>query len=213
MQQRRPVPGRSRLSRRPLPASAEPTCSSNAACPAGAACFGGRCRVGPSCTDDADCAALFPGDSSACVEKATRWCRNDPSVRCTTRNDCPPCPDGGACRRLCEPRRLKFYFSPVGGAKAAELSDLFLDPDEPGLHNATIGSTELGERDVESRRPARCEDAPGELLRRRLVVRAGEHRDHLLWWLPGRSHLQSVTRRPGRRTLRRPGGPASVRPP
>jgi hypothetical protein len=31
----------------------------------------------------------------------------------------------------------------VGGAKAAELSDLFLDPDEPGLHNATLGSTKL----------------------------------------------------------------------
>ena len=31
----------------------------------------------------------------------------------------------------------------MGGAKAAELSDLFLDPDEPGLHNATIGSAKL----------------------------------------------------------------------
>ena len=38
---------------------------------------------------------------------------------------------------------MKFYFSPVGGSKAAELSDLFLDPDEPGLHNATTGSTKL----------------------------------------------------------------------
>ncbi len=123
--------------------ASEPACASNAACPTGAVCFGGKCRAAPSCTDDADCSALFPGASSACVEKDTRWCRNDPSVRCTTRNDCPPCPDGGACRRLCEPRRLKFYFAPVGGAKAAELSDLFLDPDEPGLHNATIGSTKL----------------------------------------------------------------------
>ena len=54
-------------------ANAEPACSNNAACPAGAVCFGGRCRVGSSCTDDADCAALFPGGSSACVEKTTRW--------------------------------------------------------------------------------------------------------------------------------------------
>ena len=38
---------------------------------------------------------------------------------------------------------MKFYFSPVGGSKAGELSDLFLDPDEPGLHNATTGSTKL----------------------------------------------------------------------
>jgi hypothetical protein len=79
----------------------------------------------------------------SCVEKETRWCRNDPSVRCATRTDCPPCPGGGACARLCAPRRLKFYFAPQGGAKAGELADLFLDPDEDGLHNAEIGSTKL----------------------------------------------------------------------
>ena len=72
---------------------------------------------------------------------------------------------------------------------------------------------QAGQRDVESQRPVRCEDAPGELLRRRLVVRAGEHRDHLRRWLSRRPDLQSVTRRPARRTLRRPRGPASVRPP
>ena len=213
MQQRRPVPGRSRLSRRPLPASAEPTCSSNAACPAGAACFGRRCRVGPSCTDDADCAALFPGDSSACVEKATRWCRNDPSVRRTTRNDCPPCPDGGACRRLCEPRRLKFYFSPVGWREGGGAERALPRSRRARPAQRQHRLDQAGQRDVESQRPVRREDAPGELLRRRLVVGAREHRDHLRWWLPGRSDLQSVTRRPGRRTLRRPGGPASVRPP
>jgi arylsulfatase A-like enzyme len=121
----------------------EPACSTTAQCPAGAVCFGSKCRAGPSCIEDADCANLFPGQSYACVEKDTRWCRNDPSVRCSSDDDCPACPDGGACARLCEPRRLKFYFAPGGGDKAAELADLFLDPDEVGLHEAKIGSTKL----------------------------------------------------------------------
>ena len=57
----------------------EPACSTTAQCPAGAVCFGAKCRAGPSCIEDADCANLFPGQSYACVEKDTRWCRNDPA--------------------------------------------------------------------------------------------------------------------------------------
>ncbi len=121
----------------------EPACSTTAQCPTGAVCLGNKCRVAPSCTDDGDCDALFPGQNYACADKAARWCRNDPSVRCTTRADCPACPDGGACRRLCEPRRLKFYFTPGVGDKSVELADLFLDPDEDGLHNNKIGSPKL----------------------------------------------------------------------
>ena len=123
--------------------SVEPGCNSNTDCPSGAVCYGHKCRIGPSCIEDADCGRLFPGQSYSCVEKETRWCRNDPSVRCTTRDDCPSCPGGGACARLCAPRRLKFYFAPQGGAKASEIADLFLDPDEDGLHDAQIGSTKL----------------------------------------------------------------------
>jgi hypothetical protein len=93
--------------------------------------------------DNVDCGALFPGQSYGCVEKTTRWCRNDPSVRCTTRSDCPACPQGGACGRVCEPRRLKFYFTPGVGNQAAQLADLFLDPDEDGLHQGKQGSTKL----------------------------------------------------------------------
>jgi hypothetical protein len=121
----------------------EPACTSTTQCPAGAVCLGNQCRVAPACVEDTDCGALFPGGSYACVEKATRWCRNDPSVRCTTRSDCPACPDGGPCGRLCEPRRLKFYFAPSTGQKSSELADLFLDPDEVGLHQYKIGSTIL----------------------------------------------------------------------
>src|SRR5262249_44592348 len=121
----------------------EAGCSSNANCPAGAVCLGNKWRIGPACIEDADCGRLFPGQSYACVAQDTRWCRNDPSVRCTSHNDCPVCPLGGACARLCEPRRLKFYFAPVAGANASELSDQFLDPDEDGLHNGKIGSTKL----------------------------------------------------------------------
>ena len=111
----------------------EPACSATAQCPSGAVCLGNKCRVGPSCIEDGDCGRLFQGQSYACVEKETRWCRNDPSVRCTSANDCPICPTG-ACGRVCEPRQLKFYFAPGGGERAAELADLFLDPDENGLH-------------------------------------------------------------------------------
>jgi len=120
-----------------------PACITQAQCPAGSACLGQKCRVAPACIDDVDCAGLFPGGNYTCVERDTRWCRNDPSVRCTTRADCPVCPDGGACGRVCEPRRLKFYFSPNSGDKGVEMSDLFLDPDEDGLHQPKIGSTKF----------------------------------------------------------------------
>ena len=122
---------------------AEPACTTTSQCPVGAVCLGLKCRVAPPCIEDADCGRLFPGGSYACVEKATRWCRNDLNVRCSANSDCPICPEGGACGRLCEPRRLKFYFAPVGTDKAGELSDLFLDPDETGVHEPKINSTKL----------------------------------------------------------------------
>ena len=120
-----------------------PACVTQDQCPVGSVCLGNKCRVAPACISNTDCAGLFPGDNYACVEQETRWCRNDPSVRCTTRADCPVCPDGGACSRLCEPRRLKFYFATNGGDKGVEMADLFLDPDEDGLHQPKIGSTKL----------------------------------------------------------------------
>jgi hypothetical protein len=43
------------------------------------------------------------------------------------------------CGRLCEARVLKFYATP-GSVPGAELSDLFLDPDEHGLHRGMPGS-------------------------------------------------------------------------
>ena len=49
--------------------------------------------------------APLPGQSYSCGE-GDALSRNDPSVRCTTRDDCPSCPAGGACARLCAPRRL-----------------------------------------------------------------------------------------------------------
>jgi hypothetical protein len=122
--------------------AAEPACSATAQCPAGAVCLDNTCRAGPSCIEDADCGRLFPGQRFACVDKETRWCRNAPGVRCTSAADCPSCPHG-ACGRLCEPRRLKFYFAPGGGPRAAQLADLFLDPDEGGLHGIEAGPSEL----------------------------------------------------------------------
>ena len=115
-------------------ASAEPACSGPAQCPSGAACLGGRCRVAPACIDDANCAAIFPSGHFACVEPETKWCRNAPDVRCGSNADCPVCAAGPGptpppCSRLCEARQLKLYITP-----ALELTDLFLDPDEHGLH-------------------------------------------------------------------------------
>ncbi len=115
--------------------TAEAACTATSQCPVGAACLGRRCRVAPSCVDDGDCARLFPGGTFACVEKAARWCRNAPGVRCATRDDCPACPGGAPCGRSCEPRRLKFYVAPGDGNRATQMSDLFLDPDEFGLHD------------------------------------------------------------------------------
>jgi hypothetical protein len=114
---------------------AETVCSSSSQCRQGAVCLGGRCRGGPSCVDDATCASLFPIGHSACVESGAKWCGNAPSVRCATDADCPACAGGpgptpAPCRRLCEARQLKLYIS----APKLELTDLFLDPDEHGLH-------------------------------------------------------------------------------
>ena len=65
--------------------------------------------------------------------KDQRWCRNAPGTTCSEHADCPACPAGTpACGRLCEARQLKFYVNPGGGHPA--MTDLFLDPDERGLH-------------------------------------------------------------------------------
>ena len=120
-----------------------PSCTADADCPVGGVCLGLECRVAPPCIEDADCGRLFPGGSYACVEKTTHWCRNDLNVKCNADTDCPVCPLGGACGRLCEPRRFKFYFAPTNTDKAGELSDLFIDPDETGVHEEKINSTKL----------------------------------------------------------------------
>jgi hypothetical protein len=116
-------------------ASAEPACSGAGQCPSGSACLGGRCRAAPACVDDANCEAIFPSGHFACVEPETKWCRNAPDVRCGSNADCPVCPAGPGptpppCSRLCEARELKLYIS----VPSLELTDLFLDPDEHGLH-------------------------------------------------------------------------------
>jgi hypothetical protein len=115
-------------------------CAGTSSCASGAVCLDGICREGPACQDDSDCAALL-GTDFVCTAKDQRWCRNQPNVACTTNADCPVCPavDGNPvpCARLCEARVLKFY--KVLGA--SELSDLFLDPDEQGLHD--LGATSL----------------------------------------------------------------------
>jgi hypothetical protein len=112
-------------------------CSSNAQCSPGAACIGNKCRMAPACTGDSDCTALV-GAGYVCGGKAEKWCRNAPDVSCSANADCPVCPTVGSspipCSRLCESRVLKLYVSP-GAAAPVELSDLFLDPDEDGLHS------------------------------------------------------------------------------
>jgi len=125
----------------------EPACSTTAQCPAGAICLGGQCRSGPSCIEDVDCTRMF-GAGSTCVERETRWCRNAPDVRCGAHDDCPACPPGSAaCARLCEARRLKTYLPPAGDKP--QLTDLFLDPDESGLHGrSTPNSTGAMVRDL-----------------------------------------------------------------
>jgi len=117
-------------------------CTSTAACPAGALCLGGRCESAPPCLAAVGCDGHFPDGGFACVDAEKLWCRNDPSVACTTRDDCPACPtiDGREvpCERLCEPRLLKLYVNPSssnGGQATTQLVDLFLDPDEQALHS------------------------------------------------------------------------------
>jgi hypothetical protein len=79
------------------------------------------------------------GPGSTCVERETRWCRNAPHVRCSAHADCPACPPGSAaCGRLCEARQLKAYVTPAG--EKPQLADLFLDPDESGLHGRSTGT-------------------------------------------------------------------------
>jgi hypothetical protein len=126
-------------------ASADPACASRSECVPGAACLGGRCRPAPSCIDDAACAELFPAGVFACLDQQKRWCRNAPGVACTSHADCPPCPAGPGptappCGRVCEPRQLKLYVTPRGGVANVELTDLFLDPDEHGLHSGSEGT-------------------------------------------------------------------------
>ena len=116
----------------------ETSCASNAQCPVGAVCFASKCRMAPACADDGDCTGLV-GAGYVCGGKAEKWCRNAPNVACDANADCPVCPPSvGAnpapCGRLCEARSLKLYVSP-GTIASVELADLFLDPDELGLHS------------------------------------------------------------------------------
>src|SRR5262249_27814715 len=117
----------------------EASCATNAQCAAGAVCLGGRCRMAPACTADSDCGALL-GGTYVCRGKAEKWCRNDPNATCDTANDCPVCPTFGSspvpCGRLCEARSLKFYVNP---GPTVQLTDLFLDPDEKGIHTGEPG--------------------------------------------------------------------------
>jgi hypothetical protein len=118
------------------------SCTTSATCPEGSVCLGLKCRMAPPCTQDSDCSALFPGGSYACVAKEQKWCRNDPSVACDTRADCPACaPNEAACKRVCEPQQLKVYVN--AGATLPEITDLFTDPNEVGLHKGGPGDTTL----------------------------------------------------------------------
>ena len=55
----------------------------------------------------------------------------------------PAVPGRGRLRAALRAAPAQVLLRPQGGAKAGELADLFLDPDEDGLHNAEIGSTKL----------------------------------------------------------------------
>jgi hypothetical protein len=122
--------------------AASTPCSTTASCPAGAACLGGQCRMAPVCTESSDCTALL-GAGYVCGGKAEKWCRNAPNSSCDSAADCPACPTIGSspvpCSRICEARSLKFYVSP-GSSANVQLSDLFLDPDEKGLHSGNTAS-------------------------------------------------------------------------
>jgi hypothetical protein len=142
-------------------------CASTASCPAGAVCFDGHCQAGPPCIDDSACKGLL-GQSATCVAAATKWCTNAPDTACATRDECPACPlingHATACRRQCESRMLKMYDN--GGN--ADMTDLFLDPDERDVHAAgpfaTLLSEETGPYGATIRQLACCIDAwwPGE---------------------------------------------------
>ena len=123
--------------------ASESACAGGSQCPAGSTCLGGRCRVGPACLDDTDCDALV-GPGYECGAKHERWCRNAPNVSCATSTDCPACPAVAGnpvpCGRVCEARSLKLYVSP-GSSVTAQLSDLFLDPDESGLHDGRASTS------------------------------------------------------------------------
>lgn len=136
------APGQFCVGERCATDAASTPCSSSAQCPAGAACLGSACRMAPVCLDDSDCTALL-GPGYACGGRTAKWCRNAPNVACSTTADCPVCPTVGSspapCSRLCEARTLKFYVSP-GSVASVEMSDLFLDPDEKGIHSGTQGT-------------------------------------------------------------------------
>ena len=136
-------------------------CVTSTACAAGTTCLDGRCQSGLPCIDDTSCQRLL-GAAGTCVAKEAKWCTNAPQVSCSTREECPSCPvvngQEVACRRQCEPRRLKMYDN--GGN--ADMTDLFLDPDERSVHGggpvASIFSNESGAYGATIRQLACCLD-------------------------------------------------------
>jgi sulfatase-like protein len=122
------------------PATPESACATDVDCPAGSVCLGQLCRAAPACTSDDDCTGLV-GPGYACIGQTQRWCRNAPNTSCSADADCPTCPTWNGvpvpCKRLCEARELKLYLG--GGGSTYEITDLFLDPDEGGLHAIVPG--------------------------------------------------------------------------
>jgi hypothetical protein len=116
------------------------TCASDAEC-AGGVCLLGACASGHQCLEDDDCPA-----GEQCGLRAQKWCRygrhpvnelaippvdRQPTTPCTTDADCAAgCPSADPLYCSCEYRRLKLYVHADG---LREVTDLFVDPDEPGL--------------------------------------------------------------------------------
>jgi hypothetical protein len=142
-------------------------CSGNGACGGTGICLAGKCQAGPPCIDDGVCKNLL-GPNATCVAKDQKWCANAPDAACTTAADCPACPivNGQAvpCHRQCQERRFKMY----DNGATADMTDLFLDPDEHAVHEggpiAALMSNQSGPYGDTLRAMACCLDDwwPGE---------------------------------------------------